>query len=328
LDSPQSKRLKPNKVPTGKDILNPDWPDATWDIGVLFVHDNDVFNVLESTWRQYKCMLPIRSVFGCYNVQWSGGRNSCNSLPWNYTGWTPERLIKGYNDRGIGCTFTFANTLLEKEHLTDPSSNYLLDLLAKQEYEGNAVTVACDILSDYIRGKYPNLKQKASIVKITTEMPQRRTFEYYESLLGKYDATYLHPDDNLNLGLLEKIAQSGKIDRYEPLMNERCTINCSIRKDHYDEISRCVIDGWHGMFNFTNVDLIHNPDHPNSICERRTRPETRSCTLSKAEFKEIYDLGFRTFKLQGRDTNWEAMLYNFSVWVLEPDFIAERFFVG
>ena len=37
-------------------------------------------------------------------------------------------------------------------------------------------------------------------------------------------------------------------------------------------------------------------------------------------------MGFRNFKLQGRDADWKAMLYNFSNWILEPDFIAERFF--
>jgi len=320
-------RLKENKVPTGQNILNPNWPDATWDIGVLFVHDDHIISLLEEAREYYQCILPIKSVFGCFNVQWSGGRTSCISPAQNPSGWTPENLIKDYNDREIGCTFTFSNILLKEEHLDDPSSNYLLDLLGRQEYEGNAVAVACDVLSDYIREKYPDLKQKASIVKITTEMPQRRTFEYYESLFEKYDMVYLHPDDNLNLRLLEKISQSGKIDRYELLINERCTFNCSIRDSHYDEISRVVIDDWHGMFNYTNVDTIHSPSHPNSICERNSRPEIRSCTLSKAEFKEIYDMGFRNFKLQGRDTDWQGMLYNFSIWILEPDFIAERFFV-
>ena len=202
----------------------------------------------------------------------------------------------------------------------------MLDILAKQGYNNNAVAITCDVLSDYIRDKYPTLKQKASVVKLTTEMPKKRTFEYYEGLLEKYDMIYLHPDDNLNLGLLKKISESGNIDKYEPLINERCTINCNIRKDHYAEISRAVIDGWHGMFNFTNVDFIHNPSHPRSICPRITTPELRSCTLSKPEFKRIYDIGFRNFKLQGRDAGWQAMLYNFSNWILEPDFIAERFF--
>ena len=317
---------KSNKVPRGKDILNPNWPDATWDIGVLFVHDVDLLKLLDKIQRHYSYVLPIKSVFGCYNVMWSGGRNDCKAYAWDYTGWTPETLIKAYNKRGIGVTYTFSNSLLTKKHLSDPSSNYLLDLLAKQKYEGNAVAIACDVLSDYIRKKYPDLKQKASIVKLTIEKPRKRTFEYYDSLFDKYDTVYLHPDDNLNLKLLKKIADSGKIDRYEPLINERCTMNCSIRNDHYNNISKTVTEGWHGMFNFSNVDHIHNPSHPKSICERVTRPELRTCTLSKSEFQQMYDLGFRTFKLQGRDTAWSGMLYNFSSWVLEPESIAERLF--
>ena len=42
------------------------------------------------------------------------------------------------------------------------------------------------------------------------------------------------------------------------------------------------------------------------------------------EFKEIYDLGFRTFKLQGRDYSWKYLLYNFSIWIVEPETMAER----
>ena len=317
---------KSNKVPHGKDILNPDWPEAKWDLGVLFVHDNNVFNILDEVKRKYDCILPIKSVFGCYNVMWSGGRTACNAYSWDYTGWTPETLIKAYNKRGIGVTYTFSNSLLTKKHLSDPSSNYLLDLLAKQKYDGNAVAIVSDVLSDYIRKKYPDLKQKASIVKLTIEKPKKRTFEYYDSLFEKYEEVYLHPDDNLNIKLLEKIAKSGKVDKYTLLINERCTINCSIRKEHYDETSRAVIDGWHGMFNFSNIDHIHNPSHPKSICERFSRKELRSCTLSKSELKNIYDLGFRNFKLQGRDTVWSAMQYNFSTWVFEQDCIAEREF--
>ena len=315
-------KLKSNKVPHGQDILNPDWPDAKWDIGGLFVHDDNIFQLLDQIQNRYACILPITSVFGCYNVMWQGGRTSCTSPVHNYSGWTPEAVIKDYNNRGIGCTFTFSNTLLKEEHLSDPSCNYLLDLLARQNFDSNSVAITCDILSDYIRDKYPNLRQKASIVKLTSEMPKKRTFEYYESLFEKYDRIYLHPDDNLNLRLCEKIAESGKVDKYELLVNEKCTINCSIRKDHYDETSSAVIDGWHGMFNFTNVDFIHNPGHPNSICERWTKSELRSCVLSKAEFKQLYDLGFRNFKLQGRDAPWGFVNYNISDWMVEQDTIA------
>ena len=169
------------------DILNPDWPDAKWDIGGLFVHDDNIFQLLDQIQNRYACILPITSVFGCYNVMWQGGRTSCSSPVHNYSGWTPEEVIKDYNNRGIGCTFTFSNTLLKEEHLSDPSCNYLLDLLARQNFDSNSVAITCDILSDYIRDKYPNLRQKASIVKLTSEMPKKRTFEYYESLFEKYD---------------------------------------------------------------------------------------------------------------------------------------------
>ncbi len=317
--------MKSNRIPCGNDILNPEWPEAMWDVGTLFLYDNEIINFFDVIQKKYECSLPIESVFGCYNVMWSGGRNAGSAgSPWNHIGWTPEILLKAHNEREIGTTFTFSNSLLKEKNLTDPSSNYLLNLLAKQNYKKNAVTVTCDVLSDYIRKKYPDLKQKASIVKSSIEMPKKRTFEYYDNLFEKYDLVYLHPDDNFNLKLLKKIAESGKVDRYILLINENCARNCTIRNNHYDEISRVFVDGWHGMFNFTNVDQIHDPSHPNSICEKHTKPKMKSCTLSKAEFKEIYDLGFRSFKLQGRGDGWGTMLNNFSLWVVEQDCMAER----
>ena len=321
-------RLKSNKMPHGKAILNPNWPDAKWDLGGLFVHDDNIINIIDVIQKKYDCILPIKSVFGCYSVVWSGGRSTYGKPPYDHSGWTPEVVFKKYNRKGIDVTYTFSNTLLKEEHLSDPSSNYLLDQLGKQEYEGNAVTIACDILSDYIREKYPNLKQKASIVKITKEMPKRRTFEYYDNLFEKYDLVYLHPDDNLNFSLLKKIVASGKAGKYILLINEPCAINCSIRDSHYDEYSRAVIDGWHGMFNFNEVDDIHSPSHPNSICERWTKSEMRTCALSKGELKEVYDLGFRNFKLQGRDYLWVAVLKILADWMVEQDDMAAQLFSG
>jgi len=313
----------PNKVPHGKDILHPEWPDAEWDIGSLFVHDLGIFNFLDEIQNEYDCTIPIKSVFGCYGVMWSGGRGDvCNVPIAHHTGWTPRTLFADYNRRDIGVTLTFSNTLLEEKHLSDPSSNYLLDMLGEQEYDNNYVTVTSDMLSDYIRKKYPNLKQKASIVKSTMEMPKKRTFEYYDSLFERYDKIYLHPDDNLNLNLLKEISDSGKAHRYTSLINELCVRNCSIRDNHYDEISRAVIDGWHGMFNYTNVEPLHSPANPNGLCERFSKPDLRLCTLSKSEFKEIYDLGFRTFKLQGRDGPWGFMFQDFCNWMVEPNIIA------
>ena len=312
--------MTPNKIPHGQDILPPEWPDAEWDIGALFIHDRGIFNFLDKMQRRYDCTIPIKSVFGCYGVMWSGGRSpegTCNEPITHHTGWTPRTLFEDYNRRDIGVTLTFSNTLLEEKHLSDPSSNYLLDMLGEQEYDNNYVTVTSDMLSDYIRKKYPNLKQKASIVKSTMEMPKKRTFEYYDNLTERFDQVYLHPDDNLNLKLLKEIADSGKAHRYTSLINELCTRNCSIRNNHYDEISRAVIDGWHGMFNYTNVEPLHSPSNPNGLCERHTRPELRMCTLSKPEFKEIYDLGFRTFKLQGRDGPWGPMFQDFRNWMFE-----------
>ncbi len=124
--------INPNKIPHGKDILPPEWSDAEWDVGSLFVHDMNTFNFLDQIKLLFDCTIPIKSVFGCYGVMWSGGRSpegACFSPSVASNGWTPRVLFEDYNRRDIGVTLTFSNTLLEEKHLSDPSSNYLLDML-------------------------------------------------------------------------------------------------------------------------------------------------------------------------------------------------------
>jgi len=324
------------KIPHGKEILNPLIPDATWDVSGLFTFDDQFTEILNAGRDLHDCEIPIRSIHGCFPVMWNGGRVVDVNTPVlgdkNTSG--PELVLKHWSECPVpvGCFYTFSNHLLKEEHLDDPSSNWLLDILVKyNQQKVNGVIIATDILSDYIRKKYPELKQKASIVKSSVERPKvfGRDFKYYDELTKRFDIIMLHPDDGHDKELLKQIADSGKQDSYEIILNENCPIGCNVRKPCYATTARDGIEGWHGMFHFfspqqeygasaTGQDLRcgrNNYTHP----DPKLRTTKRSCNLTQDELAEVYNMGFRHFKLQGRDRSWNAMYNDFVRYALDPD---------
>ncbi len=332
-----------DSLPSGKDILNPICPEAKWDVSGLFVFDNFFHSLIQTGRKIFDCDLPIESIHGCYPLMWNNGR----STPVAAESWGdrkkhgPEPVLESWQicPFPVGCYLTFSNHLVKEEHLEDPSSNWLLDLLVKHNSNhNNGVIVASDILSNYIRQKYPELKQKASIVKSAVETPkvERRTFDYYNELSERYDRIMLHPDDGFNIPLLKKIADSGKMEQYEIIVNENCVKDCSVRKSCYQSIGKDAITGWHGQFHFVDSYPEHDAedDNPDPKCGRmnyfhsdpKYRTAKRSGNFTLKELEEIYDMGFRHFKLQGRDDQWTFMRYDFIRYVLESDQIGPRWF--
>jgi radical SAM superfamily enzyme with C-terminal helix-hairpin-helix motif len=56
------------------------------------------------------------------------------------------------------------------------------------------------------------------------------------------------------------------------------------------------------------------------------KTEIRQNQLTQDELKEIYDIGFRQFKLIGRDATSAAMVYDISRYILENDQIFPMLF--
>lgn len=312
----------------GKDILHPNYPDAIWSLAGLFKMDDSILGNIDFIENKYNFKVPIKSVFGSYGVRWSNGRGPGpgDDMSTNRMRITNDELIKEYNKKDIGCIYTFSNTVLNQSHLTDRDSNELLDILGSQNYAGNGIAISSDILSDYIRNKYPNLLQKASVLKIEWEKPFERTFEYYDSLADRFDVVYLHPDDNFQKDLLEKIAASGKVDKYEILVNECCTRGCPVRHLHHAESCGWIADDPMKPHDGESKFHSHAQDGTKSLCPIHYKPNEKNCMLTHTELKEIYDMGFRRLKLAGREMSWTTMAYYWAHYMLEPDFIAMKWF--
>jgi len=322
-----------DKLPNGNKILNPDLPDANWDISGLFNFDTEIIDLINMCHYIFNCDIPIKSVHGNYPVLWNSGRISpvktssmgCKGNEDSLQ--DPESIIKMFNNHNISTFLTCSNHLLKPKHLIDESCNWLLWLLSTyNNNKSNGVIISSDILSEYIKIKYPELKQKASIVKIASEQPKSRDLEYYLSLEDKFDFIVIHPDDNFNTDLLNAIAEHGNVEKYEILVNENCVKGCPNRKAHYTEMSEQSLTGWNGMFHFYEYSEqfelggsrhcgIRN--YFNFVGHKRTI--INNCNLSIQEIKNIYNMGYRLFKVQGRDGSWKHLGYNIIRYIFEPD---------
>jgi len=316
--------MKSMELPKGEAALRQDILGSKWDVSGLFTLDNNIIPTVDRTLDRWGARLPIESVHGCpMHIPWNSGRVISIS---NIVKWTMddiESLYKEYNDRGISVYNTFSNHLLTKSHLEHKDANGMLELLTVDN--NNGIIIASDLLHKYVKSNYPNIKQKSSIIKITVEHPVSRTAEDYKRLLDVYDMVVLHPDDNFDIPLLEEL--SPYADRIEILVNEPCVVNCKIRKLHYTSVAQKGLSfkeelsvnnedehEWN-FFNLTEaidcgLDVANKP-----------KINVRTCASSGTEVIEMYNMGYRHFKLQGRDTHWYKMRYDICSYMYEQEII-------
>ena len=319
-------------LPFGQSMLNPILPGVNYDVSGLFKYDDQYIRIINRAKLLYNCVLPIKTVHGCYPVLWNGGRDQ-KDLTDPVVRRHLDFIIKIYNDIDVGVYYTFTNHLIEEKHLDDRDSNILLDAIGERSYENNGVIVSSDVLSDYIRGKYPNLKQKSSIIKADVEMPNPgggRTFEYYNRLSEKYDKVVLTPDDGFNVNILEQIAAAGTQDKYLVIINENCVQQCQVRNLHYTTTAKRTLDptitGPHPYNPFYSKTLCpSNMVMLNKGNPRRDK-QPRSCRFNNNDLTLIHKLGFRNLKMQGRDVDWNFMANDLWRYIIGNDSDHTNFF--
>ena len=84
---------------------------------------------------------------------WGGGRTSFGDHD-------PLEALSLMEKYGISARLTFSNSLLTKKHLSDKKCNDLCRLFDAGSKIRNGVIIYSDLLLDYIKEKYPNLKSK------------------------------------------------------------------------------------------------------------------------------------------------------------------------
>ncbi len=271
--------------------INPYWADAVWDVSGAFANDRELVSFFDFC----KLVLqfePFHIVHGSPLCIWNSGRVVKQLMREN------EEIIAAglaYAKRNVALYLTFTNLLLEEHHLKDLSCNELCKFaLEHNPTKRNSVILASDLLKDYIRREYPELRLVSSILKITRDRG-KGNMDVYKRLADEYDEVMVHPDDVRNYDFLEQIEDK---ERHILLVNEYCIRNCPIRPYHYDTLSRIALD-------FLSYDgsAFNNTQKTNgclNIFTLLTDEKRQVLALDMPEIKRLRDMGFTHFKLQGR----------------------------
>jgi hypothetical protein len=292
---------KPRPDPRYAILKNPDLPEARWDVSGAFIYQNLLIKIQDFfTFMGIPLLSCVHDAPLCL---WNSGRVK---MGFQVDQSIVHMALQNYSLRRIPVHLTFTNSMLSPEYLADPKGNILLEMLTDfNQSRENGVIVCSELLADHVKKNFPALKLVSSVVKVSHEDGKGK-LDYYRGLEAKYDKIMVHPDDNFNLELLAKLENK---DRYEILVNEPCIKDCQVRKMHYQILSRISMNYLDSALNNQEAELRQRNDCANAG-DLLFSNNRRTLILSRNEVKQIYDLGFRNFKIQGRGmTNDNAMAH-------------------
>ena len=279
-----------------------------WNIGALFAHDGYVFHLYE-TCKELNIEFPIKYVFGSIPCLLQGGRVSPRTAELQ----DAFEIMEKYQGMGIGCRLTFSSTLITEKDLDDKVSNALLGKL--NEGRENGVIISSDLLAVYVKEKYKNLCIISSQVKPSTEVGLGNdTVEYYNNLFNMYDLVVVNPVKCRDEEFLRKLEYK---DRVEFITNHRCRPNCTLAKKHYELQMEFEREDMAGRNTRRIKEALENLLSTCS-CYRMEKPLENSI-LSNSEIERLCDIGFKHFKLEGRDNNGISFMRDVGQWIFNPD---------
>ena len=246
--------------------------------------------------------IRIASFYGAFNnTIWQGGRTMIGMQP---SLLEMENAIQRTNDAGIAVRYTFTNSLIEERHLGDTYCNTTMELANNGK---NEVLVNSPVLEAYLRKQYPNFKY------ILSTTACERNIDRINEATKKYDLVVIDFRDNHNMDFLAKIQDKDKI---EILVDDYCPSFCRFRKKHYDIVSR--VNLYQGS---PSEGECLETNRPKNIHGFYQNLETNADTNLTSE--EIYgkyrDMGFRNFKLIGRDDRSLFTFESYMYYLVRPE---------
>ena len=242
------------------------FPDVIWNIPVLCGDKESLIKLSDKI--QYIAYGSPRCYFNC-------GRTG-SDIGLNYL----FSNISLLNKKNIPCYVTFSNYNIEEKYLISDFLNQVLEMLNSNN--NNGVICSSEILRKYIKCNYPNLKLKASMI-LSTILGKENDSVWYTEQLDLYDYVVIHVDATLDT--LKKLPDN-HLDKFEILVNETCMKNCPNRKEHCYNTDRKTYE-------------VLRYEH----CISDKLDESQTCRMSLNEVQKLVDIGFTSFKLQGRPYN-------------------------
>lgn len=243
----------------------------------------------------------IGSLYGApEDCLWGGGRVGTGDCD-------PRKVLALTRQYGVSARLTFSNSLLRREHLSDPKCNALCRLFEESKNPQNGVIVHSERLLDYLKETYPQLYFVSSTTKVLTD------FRDLRQELAREDFRYVVPDFRLNKAFdkLDALPEEQK-KKVEFLCNECCFFGCQERRACYEAVSRknlgmngpehrCAAPDAAGGYRFSKA--MENPGF-----------------ISVEDIRNRYlPMGFSQFKLEGRGLGSALVLEFLLYYMTKPE---------
>lgn len=269
----------------------------------------ELYKIFLPLWRDHRDWFyewcDIGSIYGApADCLWGGGRAAFGDAD-------VYDVIALVNNFKISARLTFSNSLLRKEHLADRKCNELCRKFSEMaDLTGSTtegVIVHSDLLTEYLKAKYPKLYLVSSTTKVLTD------FSDFESELNRPDFQFVVPDFRLNkvFDRLEALSQVQK-NKVEFLCNECCDFNCQNRKACYENVSRK---------NLGEDISDHKCNSPYAAGGYRFSLAMKNpAFISTKDILETYlPMGFSNFKIEGRGLGSAIVLEFLLYYLTKPE---------
>lgn len=267
-------------------------------------------------WFEYST--NISSTYGSFtHCIWNGGRTLCGDEM------TPELIDNTmvlYNSLGIRFRLTFTNSFVTEEYLGDKFANEILDIASKSGI--NEVLVNNDIIENYIKNTYPN---KFEFIQSVTKC--ERDIKNINEACKKYKLVVIDYRDGRDDNFLNSIVNK---DKAEIMLNDICNFYCNQRLEHHNDIQKLIL---------TDLDLDEaiKVGYKGIVCPYKIHysgkfsleefktyiEDDKVGSLTKERFKKVYELGFRNFKVVGRDFDSHVLALNYTYYLAKDEYKQE-----
>lgn len=256
---------------------------VSWKVPTLFGNDWVALSLAQTL----NPLLPkplFASAYGCPACAWAGGRNP--RMRAQLSEGELRRYFEAYAKVGANCALTFSRPDAG-DYLDDAYCELLLSLV--EEYGGQVIVVD-DRLACHIRETHPAVTLVASYNRCILDHSQGfgglDEEAYYRMLLERYDEVVVRCEAALDGGVLPRMTDVA--DRIQVIANQKCIPNCPDGARHIKatalSIEREATDGKRVL----------------ATCTKPLRSVMGTVLIDDERRRALADMGFVTFKLQGR----------------------------
>lgn len=274
---------------SAKHLAEERMPDAVWYLGGAFRYDNALLRYVAYNAKLFGNSLRLVAAGAppcLWSLDWFKPRPLVNLQAF-------VQALEQYALLSVGVTLEFDSPVVTDEMIADSASNRLLQEFWRcDRVRKNAVSVANDKLAAHIRGVYPKLPMHAHLNRVAAE-PGKRTAAFYNELAEKYDFVSLHPADCARPEIMDGLKEPA---RFVATVNDTCLRQCPCRRDHLMLLARLRKQPY-------SMELLSARGRYVQVAgcesvEHKTLNQKKSCILTEAELKSLYERGVRRFRVQ------------------------------